>query len=98
MLDELPAPLPGTVRVGGSTSALAAGVTQLLDERRAARAAGHGTGRTAPPVVAAFDVRATARVLDDLYDDLFDHVHRPDDAHASRREPTPSDAPQEQNA
>lgn len=104
VLDELPEPLPGTVRVGGSTSALAAGVTQLLDERRAARAGDHrpAAERSAPAVVAAFDVRATARVLDDLYDDLYDdlfaHSHRPDDAPASRREPTPSDAPQEQTA
>ncbi|MEW1958994.1 glycosyltransferase [Kineococcus sp. NPDC059986] len=94
VLDELAEPLPGTVRVGGSTSALAAGVTQLLQERRDA---GPRSGRPAPAVVAAFDVRATARVLDDLYDDLFDQSRATSPAESPAETPATA-SPQEQNA
>lgn len=60
VLDELPEPPAHAIRVGESPAALAAAVHGLLAGQRSA-------GRSAPPVVGDFDVRATAAALDDLY-------------------------------
>ncbi|WP_432509816.1 glycosyltransferase [Kineococcus sp. SYSU DK001] len=84
VLDELPAPPASAVRAGPSPAQLAAAVQRVL------AAPVPPAERTAPDLVARFDVRSTAAALDDLYDEIHRETHprtRPHTRSQTRRAP-----------